>query len=508
MSLSKIIEFPFEHYLKKHTSPTGEVDFSELIDEFKKMGKMLMPKLGVAPKMPMEKMMEQMAKAKITELDYRAKISKDPIENAFGEKSMSHNSSNVKVVPPPFVPYAIDILSNVKRTTKSAIYINVPFCQTRCSFCMFYISPYKKEESKRYTDALIKEMRMWEKSKSVGTSPVHAVYMGGGTPTSLEAEDLHRIIKTCHELFPLANDCEFTVEGRLSYFTDDKIESCLEAGANRFSLGVQSFDTEVRRRMGRLSSKEDLIRGLEHLCSYDAAAVIIDLIFGLPGQNDENWDEDLKIVSSLPIDGVDLYQLIMLEGSPLEKLVKAGKMPEAPTKEQRARMYKRGFEFLLDNHFRDLSVSHFGKTFRERNLYNVLAKSDADTLAFGPGAGGKIQGISFMNVRSYEKWFEKIDEGKKSALMMFVPEKNWRLYKKLGEQVELGFINWEYFEKTFNINLKDSLKEVISQWQQAGLLLDKGKFADLTLAGRFYAVTMVQLLINYLQHRVLVPNAQ
>lgn len=118
MSLSKIIEFPFEHYLKKHTSPTGEVDFSELIDEFKKMGKMLMPKLGVAPKMPMEKMMEQMAKAKTTELDYRSKISKDPIENAFGEKSMSHNSSNVKVVPPPFVPYAIDILSNVKRTKK------------------------------------------------------------------------------------------------------------------------------------------------------------------------------------------------------------------------------------------------------------------------------------------------------------------------------------------------------------------------------------------------------
>lgn len=118
MNLSKIIDFPFEHYLKKHTSPTGDVDFSELIDEFKKMGKMLMPKLGVAPKMPMEKMMEQMAKAKITELDYRAKISKDPIENAFGEKSMSHNSSNVKVVPPPFVPYAIDILSNVKRTKK------------------------------------------------------------------------------------------------------------------------------------------------------------------------------------------------------------------------------------------------------------------------------------------------------------------------------------------------------------------------------------------------------
>lgn len=92
MSFSKIIEFPFEHYLKKHTSPTGEVDFSELIEEFKKMGKMLMPKIGGAPKMPMEKMMEQMAKAKSSELDYRARISSDPLENAFGEKSMSHNS--------------------------------------------------------------------------------------------------------------------------------------------------------------------------------------------------------------------------------------------------------------------------------------------------------------------------------------------------------------------------------------------------------------------------------
>lgn len=74
---------------------------------------MLMPKIGGAPKMPMEKMMEQMAKAKSSELDYRARISSDPLENAFGEKSTSHNSSNVKVVPPPFVPYAIDILANV-----------------------------------------------------------------------------------------------------------------------------------------------------------------------------------------------------------------------------------------------------------------------------------------------------------------------------------------------------------------------------------------------------------
>lgn len=112
------------------------------------MGKMLMPKLGVAPKMPMEKMMEQMAKAKITELDYRAKISKEPIENAFGEKSSSHNSSNVKVVPPPFVPYAIDILSNVKEQLKALFILTFHFVRPAAhSACFISLLTRKKSQS-------------------------------------------------------------------------------------------------------------------------------------------------------------------------------------------------------------------------------------------------------------------------------------------------------------------------------------------------------------------------
>ncbi|WP_051639698.1 heme anaerobic degradation radical SAM methyltransferase ChuW/HutW [Succinivibrio dextrinosolvens] len=507
MNLSSVIKMPFELMLKKYTSENGEVDFDGLMKALKKMGKPLVPIMSAAAKakgkeMPMEKMMKKMASEQNQVLDWKAHLNADPLTGAFEEKHFSHSSSSMQVVPPPFVPYGIDILSQTARTTRSAIYVNVPFCQTRCSFCMFYISPYKKEESRRYTDALIKEIGMWENSKAVGSKPIHAVYLGGGTPTALEACDLKRILQTIKTKMPLASDCEITVEGRLSYFTDEKIEACLEAGANRFSMGVQSFDTEVRKRMGRLSTKDELIKSLEHLCSYDSAAVIIDLMFGLPGQNPENFAEDLRIVKDLPIDGVDLYQLIMLEGSPLQKLVKAGKMPVAPSKEERALMYRQGTEYLLDNHFRSLSVSHFAKTFRERNLYNVLAKSDADTLAFGPGAGGKIQGVSFMNVRNYEEWLKKIDSGHKGAFLMFVPEKRWRLYKHLGEQMELGFIDWKFFEQRYLINLKDKVSDVINQWQEAGLLVNRENYTDLTLAGRFWAVTMIQLLTNYLQYQV------
>ncbi|MGN1282186.1 MAG: hypothetical protein ACI4UM_09865, partial [Succinivibrio sp.] len=136
--------------------------------------------------------------------------------------------------------------------------------------------------------------------------------------------------------------------------------------------------------------------------------------------------------------------------------------------------------------------------FRERNLYNVMAKSDADVLAFGPGSGGKIQGINYMNARDYKEWSELVENGKKSTRMMFVPKKNWRVLKVLGEQMELGFIDWGALEKRFDIPLYQKCTEVISQWESAGLLKTAENFTRFTLAGRFWAVNMVKLLTGYL----------
>lgn len=98
-------------------------------------------------------------------------------------------------------------------------------------------------------------------------------------------------------MLPLANDCEITVEGRLSNFGPDKMEACFEGGANRFSLGVQSFDTEIRQAMGRVSDRDTLIRQLQLLQSYDQAAVIVDLIYGFPMQTMERWLADIATAS-------------------------------------------------------------------------------------------------------------------------------------------------------------------------------------------------------------------
>lgn len=500
----------YEKQVKKYSTDSGEVNFSDLLSEMKHI---FLQKIATsddkAPSrrpMMMEKLMQNL-ELNHEKVQWKANESDDPLLYAFDDKKNSHTAAKSTMVPPPVVPYAIDLLSHVVRTSDSAIYINVPFCQTRCAFCMFYINSYKKEESVRYTDALIKEMKMWAQTnsaKSIKSRKFSAVYLGGGTPTALEADDLGRILKEIKENFPLTDNCEITVEGRISYFTEEKIISCLKNGATRFSLGVQSFDTDLRQSLGRISTKDELIKGLlklKKLCAPYNAAVIIDLIFGLPGQNMQIFEEDLKTTAKLPLDGVDLYQLIMLDGAPMTKLISANKLSEAPDRIQRAKMYKRGCEYLLSKGFEQLSCAHFARSSLERNIYNVLAKSQADILAFGPGAGGKIQGVSYMNVRTYEHWIERIQMNKKTAAMMFISERNWKTYKKISEQMDLGYIDFYTFTNLFKTDIYAKIKEVIDQWETTGLLTKSQNGIKLTLAGRFHCVRMTQILIDYLQEQ-------
>src|SRR5690606_5646059 len=124
-------------------------------------------------------------------------------------------------------------------------------------------------------------------------------YVGGGTPSALSARDLARLLETARQRLPLAADCEITVEGRIIHFDGEKIDACIEAGANRISIGVQSFDTAVRRRQGRRTGKEEAIRFLADIRDRNRVALVVDLLFGLPGQTEDVWREDLRIAADL-----------------------------------------------------------------------------------------------------------------------------------------------------------------------------------------------------------------
>ncbi|AJJ83196.1 heme anaerobic degradation radical SAM methyltransferase ChuW/HutW [Yersinia pestis] len=382
------------------------------------------------------------------------------------------------------------LLQKALPRNKRLLYLHIPFCATHCTFCGFYQNPLQSGSTERYTDYLLRELSMEADSPLLQGGPIHAIYFGGGTPSALSAQQLHSIISQLRKSLPLAPDCEITVEGRIFNFDDERIDACLEAGANRFSIGVQTFNTRIRQRMGRKADRDQAIRFLTDLATRDRAAVVCDLMFGLPHQTPEIWQEDLAIVRQLPLDGVDLYALNLLPTTPLAKSVENNRV-ELPTLAQQCDFYCSGADSLAQAGWHQLSNSHWARTTRERNLYNLLIKQGADCLALGSGAGGSLQGHAYMQHRSLDNYYRLIDSGQKPLMMMTQAsgEHPWRA--KLQSGIEVGRLDLSEL-----IADPYPLMPLISQWYQSNLLKDNSFCLRLTDSGRFWASNIMQALQN------------
>ena len=422
-----------------------------------------------------------------------------PLSHAFQSKIAVHPGLGGTLIAKEQVQKHMDCLLDKERKGKSVAYIHVPFCQTHCLYCGFYNKAYHKNDSKIYTDTLIKELELWSKKKAVTSSPIHAVYLGGGTPTALDGPDLTKILKKISEILPLANDCEITIEGRLSNFDASKMEACLKGGANRFSLGVQSFQTEIRRSMGRLGTQEDMIHSLELLMSYGQASVIVDLIFGFPRQTMDLWLEDIAIAQSLNLDGADCYQLNIYKNTPLGKAIEEGKMPAGADLPKQSAMFAAGVEAMEKAFYRRLSISHWARTSRERNLYNLYVKGSANCLAFGPGAGGNLTGNFYMNNSDYKIWQKAVLEGVKPYAMAIQPRQDWLLFRDIAENLEQGWLDMLALKAKHKVDIEFICFPLIEQWQHVGLLENKAGKLVLTIAGQFWQVNLSQLLQEYLK---------
>ncbi len=220
-----------------------------------------------------------------------------------------------------------EMINQTVSPRKRLVYLHIPFCATHCTFCGFYQNRFNEDACAHYTDALIREIEREADSVLHQSAPIHAVYFGGGTPSALSAHDLARIITTLREKLPLAPDCEITIEGRVLNFDAERIDACLDAGANRFSIGIQSFNSKIRKKMARTSDGPTAIAFMESLVKRDRAAVVCDLLFGLPGQDAQTWEK----IWLLPAISVSTASISMRSMScPIHRWAKPWKMGVLP----------------------------------------------------------------------------------------------------------------------------------------------------------------------------------
>ncbi|MGF1718424.1 heme anaerobic degradation radical SAM methyltransferase ChuW/HutW [Vibrio kyushuensis] len=426
----------------------------------------------------------------------------DPLRFAFGKKKGAHAGGNMSAVSPDKVQMQLNTalsVSATKRGSARCLYIHIPFCRVRCTYCNFFQYASSKQLMNQYFEALVKEIRWKSSFEWTQSAPFQAVYVGGGTPTDLSAEHLEVLGKLIRSSFPLTADCEITLEGRVNRFDDQKFESALEGGFNRFSFGVQSFDNTVRLAAKRLDKSDYVMDRLQSMVSYNAAPIVIDLLYGLPHQTLENWLHDLDSYIESGVDGVDLYQLIEMKGLPMERAVEQGKLPMPADTAMKASMFKMGVEFMATHHQRRLSVNHWASGNRERSVYNSLAKTTAEVLPIGAGSGGNVNGFAMMQYRDMDKYIEAIDQKLFPINGLMQVSEQAPINSAIKSAFDRGVLSQTSLDKIAGYPLFSALKPLFDAWQKNGLVEADYQYVQLTLAGQFWSVTLAQNAIQVIQ---------
>lgn len=420
----------------------------------------------------------------------------DPLTAAFPKRRVVHAGVNGKGIrPDQWQQQWQELVATPAPAAPRVAYIHIPFCRHRCLYCGFFQNYSHEEQETAYVDQLIAELELTNTQPYITSRPINAVFFGGGTPSTLEPHNITRLLRAVKEYLPLANDCELTLEGRISDLTPAKIEAWVAGGVNRVSIGVQSFNTAVRQSVGRIDDTDTILNRLQLLSSYNQTAVIIDLIYGLPGQTPAIWEQDLALLKQAAIDGWDLYQLNLFEQGPLQQAIAAGKLPPAATTVEQAQMFATAERDLAADVFTRLSICHWSKSSRERSIYNTLTKAGYSVLPFGAGAGGNMGELRMFLQRDVKLYAQAVAAGNKPFLGLGLQAPDHKLYSQIVRQLEHCYIDLAEVAALYGSDVL-ALQELLQIWEANGLLVIGEKVAKLTVAGQFWSKNLTQSLLE------------
>ena len=424
----------------------------------------------------------------------------DALTEGFPRKRVVHAGVQGKIVPPAEAQDVWQRIMNTpaKQGEVQAAYIHIPFCKTKCLYCGFFQNAAQQSAEDDYVEALLEEIEAAAEAPRLKNGMIHAVFIGGGTPTSLSAENAAKVLRALRRVLPLANDYEMTLEGRIHDLVPEKMEAWFANGVNRISLGVQSFDTKVRQAQGRIETREEVLERLALLKAYGQCSVVLDLIYGLPGQTMEVWEQDLADLVASGIDGADFYQLNVYEGSDLNKRIAEGKLDPAATTKEQARMYAFAHEYMVKRGWRQLSMCHWSRSNRERSLYNALAKEGVPMFPFGSSAGGFLEGYAVMLHRVLQPYAMLVASGQKPIMGLVRQSDIQPFANRAVSMLERGFIDLARLAE-MDGRLAD-LCWLYTLWEEHGFVKFNGIQYELTVAGKFWEVNLAQTTVECIQY--------
>src|SRR5258708_5546611 len=292
------------------------------------------------------------------------------------------------------------------------LYLTIPFCSAICNYCNFNRGLYDEALKTRYVAALRAEIARSPDSVAQGFSPAEAadtIFFGGGTPSLLEPEEIGSIIQSVRDWFDLTTDAEITLETNPETVDRGKLERFRDAGVNRISFGVQSFQDDELKRLGRIHSAGRARTAVREARAAGFDNVSLDLMMWLPGQSVDTWLGNVDALIEAAPDHASLYLLELYPNAPLkEEMARAG-WSLAPD-EDAAEMYLRAMERLERAGLAPYEISNVARP-GKASTHNLKYWTDGEWLAFGCGAHSTRAGVRWKNVSGTEDYVQRVASG-------------------------------------------------------------------------------------------------
>ena len=284
----------------------------------------------------------------------------------------------------------------------AGLYIHIPFCHAKCSYCDFYSMPKNAADIGSYIQALARE---WELRIDEITEPFTTVYLGGGTPSIIPADSLRSLIET----IGLENIAEFTIEANPEDVTADWVRSVRECGINRVSIGIQSFSDSELKAINRRHSGDDAEKALKILRDGGIGNISGDLIYGLPGQTVDSWQRSLDRLVEIGVEHISAYSLSYEPGTRLYAMLTAGKLTETD-EDTVEKMYFRLTDTLRSAGFEHYEISNFSLP-GKRALHNSSYWHFTPYLGLGTSAHSFDGAVRRVNRRGVKDYISDINSG-------------------------------------------------------------------------------------------------
>lgn len=245
----------------------------------------------------------------------------------------------------------------------AGIYIHIPFCQSRCIYCDFYSTTHQ-EAKEAYIEALVKELTLragYLQDEFSEPEEIKTIYLGGGTPSILDASQLERIFSTLYQTYQINREAEITLEANPDDLTTEKIKELQSFPINRISIGIQTFNNHELHFLRRRHTAEQAIKAVKDCQNAGFSNISIDLIYGLPGQTMSQWQSNIIQALQLDVPHISAYALIYEENTALWNLKEKGILSETDEDTSLA-MYNMLIDELSDHHFQHYEISNFAKS--------------------------------------------------------------------------------------------------------------------------------------------------